>query len=317
MVTKAELRHIKWKANKTEYDPGDASHTVVAHFNPETLKVTFENKSAGGEQPGGSSRQRTGNTKTKLAVELLFDTTNTGADVRKLTEKVSYFIQPDAEAGRGADSNRVPPAVLFAWGSFLFPGVVDSMDETLDYFSEEGVPLRATISLGITRQAIKFFFNDNVKAGGAGAPLSLEQVKFNDTVQAVAARNGNPDDWKKMAAANNIDDPLRLSAGALINVNASVGISAGAGLSASAGFSAGASAGFSASAGVSASAGASLSGGALAQASTSAGVSARSAASAQASAQASASAGGALSAGGSASASASLTGGASARVGSR
>ena len=35
----------------------------------------------------------------------------------------------------------------FEWGSFIFQGVVDSMDETLDYFSEEGVPLRATVSL--------------------------------------------------------------------------------------------------------------------------------------------------------------------------
>jgi hypothetical protein len=310
MVKKAELRHIKWKGNHETYEPGDEENTVTAHFNPETLKVTFENKSAGGEQPGGSSKQRTGNMTTKLSIELLFDTTDTGSDVREFTKKVAFYIQPNKEAGKGSDSNRVPPGVLFAWGSFLFPGVVDSMDETLDYFSEEGMPLRATISLGITRQFIEVSFDENA-GGGAGAPLSLEQAQFKDTVQAVAARNGKPGDWKNIAAANNIDDPLRLSAGALINVNVGVGISAGAGLSASAGFSAGASAGFSASAGVS------LSGGALAQASTSAGVSARSAASAQASAQASVSAGGALSAGGSASAGASLTGGASARFGSR
>src|ERR1044071_8330890 len=173
MVKKAELRHIRWRGNQESYEPGDANNTVKAHFNPESLKVTFENKSAGGEQPGGSSRQRTGNLKTKLAVELLFDTTDKGTDVREWTQKGAFYIKPDAEAGRGSDSNRVPPGVLFAWGSFTFPGVVDSMDETLDYFSEEGVPLRATISLGISRQDIQVSFDQDARAGGAGAPLSL------------------------------------------------------------------------------------------------------------------------------------------------
>src|ERR1044071_10316801 len=155
MVKKAELQHIKWKGNQESYEPGDKKNTVKAHFNPESLKVTFENKSAGGEQPGGSSKQRTGNMTTKLAVELLFDTTDKGTDVREFTEKVAFYIKPDAEAGSGSDSNRVPPGVLFAWGSFTFPGVVDSMDETLDYFSEEGVPLRATISLSIDRKSTR------------------------------------------------------------------------------------------------------------------------------------------------------------------
>src|SRR3712207_2329735 len=120
MVKKAELRHIVWQGNQERYDPGEASRTVKAHFNPESLKITFQNQSAGGAQPGGSSRQRTGNSTTKLAVELLFDTTDKGTDVRQLTDCVAFYIRPDAEAGSGADSDRVPPGVLFAWGSFTF-----------------------------------------------------------------------------------------------------------------------------------------------------------------------------------------------------
>jgi hypothetical protein len=264
-VTKAELRHITWRGNQEDYQAGDSSKTVKAHFNPQSLRVTYQNQSAGGEQPGGSSRQRTGHATTKLAVELLFDTTANGTDVRELSDCVAFFIRPDEEAGSGSNSNRVPPAVLFAWGSFLFPGVMDSMDETLDYFSENGVPLRATISLSITRQSLKVTRGSGT-AGGGGTPL--EQPDFRDTVQAVAARNGKPEDWKHIAAANNIDDPLRLKPGSLINVNAGVSVGASAGVQVSGGASLGVSGG------------AGVSGSALAKASAGAGVSARAAASA-------------------------------------
>ena len=292
-VTKAELRHIEWKGNQEDYQAGDSSKTVKAHFNPQSLKVTYQNQSAGGGQPGGSSRQRTGNATTKLAVELLFDTTDKGTDVRELSDCVAFFIRPDEEAGSGSDSNRVPPAVLFAWGSFLFPGVMDSMDETLDYFSENGVPLRATISLSITRQSLKV--EKSKKKRKAGGSEQLKNPQFKDTVQAVAARNGNPDDWKKIAAANNIDDPLRLKPGSLINVSKGAGV--GGGLSAGAGLSAGVSISGGAGASLSVSGGAGVSASALAKASAGAGVSARAAASASVGAQAKASAGGSLSGG--------------------
>jgi hypothetical protein len=264
---------------------GHPKHTVPIQFNPQTLKVSFQNKTAGGEQPGGASKQAVGNFSTKLSVELLFDTSAEGTDVRKYTKDISFFIRPDPDSGSAANSERVPPGVQFEWGSFIFRGVMDSIDETLDYFSEEGVPLRATISLSITRQEFELK-QRNGAAGGGGQPL--EPAELRDSIQALAGRDGKSGDWKLIAAANNIDDPLRLSAGALINVNAGAGISAGASASAGANITGGASAG------VNVSGGASVSASALAKASAGAGVSARAAASASASAKASAGAGGSL-----------------------
>ncbi|HEX8281807.1 MAG TPA: hypothetical protein VF588_00395 [Pyrinomonadaceae bacterium] len=269
---RAKLKHIKWDANQKSAKDGDPSKTVDVQFNPQTLKVSFSNKNAGGDQPGGSSKQFVGSGTTKLSVELLFDTTADGTDVRKHTEAVAFYIKADAGSGSGSGSNRVPPGVQFEWGSFIFRGTIESMDETLEYFSEEGVPLRANISLSISRQEIEFLPGEQGEGGGGGVPL--ETAQFRDSIQGLAGRNGKSGDWKGIAAANNIDDPLRLSAGALINVNAGVGLSAGAGLSV------GGSVRVGGSVGVSISGGAGVSGSALAKASASAGVSARAAATA-------------------------------------
>ncbi|MET0624760.1 MAG: hypothetical protein ABW250_17565, partial [Pyrinomonadaceae bacterium] len=268
---RAKLKHIKWDANQKSAKDGDASKTVDVQFNPQSLKVTFSNKNSGGDQPGGSSKQFVGSGTTKLAVELLFDTTADGTDVRVYTEKVAFYIKADTDSGSGSASNRVPPGVQFEWGSFIFRGTVDSMDETLEYFSEEGVPLRANISLSISRQEIEFLPGEQGEGGGGGVPL--ETAQFRDSIQGLAGRNGKSGDWKGIAAANNIDDPLRLSAGALINVNAGVGISGGAGLSVGGGIGVSASVGVSVSggAGVSVSGGAGVSGSALAKASAGAG----------------------------------------------
>jgi hypothetical protein len=248
MLAKAKLVEVKWAPKskgppEAEAVPGGKEVTV--QFNPQTLKLNFANEdNSGGQSP---PKQSTGSGTSKMSVELLFDTSADGSDVRKNTEKVAYFIM----APRGSDDKPVQPGLSFEWGSFIFRGVVKSMDETLDYFSEEGVPLRATISLSVARPNIEFIEAAGGQGAGnnaTGATAPLEAARPNDNLQSLAARNGNSGDWKAIASANNIDDPLRLQAGALIDVNAKVSLKVGVGLSANAGASAGAagSAGLSA-----------------------------------------------------------------------
>lgn len=225
MPAKARLVPIKWKDKQQAAELLPGAEPLEVQFNPQSLKLSYANENKGGDQPGGSSKQFVGSGSSKMSVELLFDTTAAGADVRILSQKVAFFIQalPDP-----TDKNkRVPPGVSFEWGSFIFRGVVDSMEETLDYFSEEGVPLRATISLSITRQEIEFLFGTPGQSLGrlpgpsAGLPgtAPLQAPRPGDSVQSMAGRNGRSGDWKAIAEANGIDDPLRLNPGALINVN--------------------------------------------------------------------------------------------------
>ena len=262
-LAKAQLVEIKWDAKQQQAEKVDGGKTVTAQFNPATLKLTFANENKGGDQPGGSSKQFVGSGSSKMSVELLFDTTADGSDVRKKTEQVAYFIQAKPQQD-DPKKKRVPPGLSFEWGSFIFRGIVDSMEETIDYFSEEGVPLRATITFAMSRQEIEFLFGKPGQASGAGgsapgaAPTAgtqpLQAARPGDSMQSMTGRLGLSADWKGIASANNIDDPLRLSAGALINVNASVKVEAGVSLSASLAAGGGA-VGANASAGGSASAG--------------------------------------------------------------
>ena len=43
----------------------------------------------------------------------------------------------------------------FAWGDFRFDGHVEALEETLDYFSPEGRPLRARLSLSLRGETLR------------------------------------------------------------------------------------------------------------------------------------------------------------------
>jgi hypothetical protein len=134
-------------------------------------------------------------------MELLFDTTRTGDDVRNKTQLLVALTL--------SEPSKPVKTVLFAWGSFLFVGQIRSLSENIDFFSEEGTPLRATMTLGM--KEIKPM-PPGGSGGGAGAGFG--------------------------ASAS-----FGASAGASFGASASAGASFGASASAGASFGAGASAG--------------------------------------------------------------------------
>jgi hypothetical protein len=208
--------------------PAEGKKVVEVDFNPESLKINLSNQSSGGDQQAGGSTQFLGPGSSSLSMELVFDTSASGTDVRLRTEALAYFIVGDAQ--REGESRMAPPKVSFRWGRFLFEGIIESMDETLEYFSEQGVPLRATVSISLKRDALVFYNEEhlgqriNEPNQGMGGITPLSQAQSGDSVQSMAGRSGYSANWKSIAAANDIDDPLRLEAGAMINLNANVKI---------------------------------------------------------------------------------------------
>lgn len=241
-ITKAEL----WELTSTGTRK-DGSRVVV-QFNPESLKVSFANQLSPPDNAAGNSDkskdqresaalQFVGKGTTKLAVQLWFDAAAplpagalTGGatstdDVRQLTKQVAYFITPQDSTFKGKPV-KIPPAVSFCWGTFKFDGIVESMEESLEYFSPDGRPLRASVSLSLTQQSIQFAFNEDAQtsppagqAGPAPGTQPLTQAASGDSVQSLAASVGRPDDWQAIAAANGIENPRLLTPGLVINLN--------------------------------------------------------------------------------------------------
>ena len=226
---------------------------VTVHFNPASLQYTVAN-TLKEEGKGSDKKQYVTGTSAKLTMDLVFDTTDTGQDVRETTEKLAKMLDAHGPSGK-----QVPPLVEFGWGVYRFSGIVEQYKETIDFFAAGGIPLRAGVNL--TLSALKLVFERGDSQASVDKDLPLDAV----TVPTASGPGGGP-----AGVANALGDPraaraiasangsasLRFSGGA----NLAVGVGAGVSLGAAAAFSAGASAGFGI--GVSGGVGLGISGGA-------------------------------------------------------
>ena len=152
-VAKAQLRELdaslEREINKARW--------VTVQINPHELRTSFSHELG---------------PMTRLDLRLTFDVDPPAPrgrrapdDVRRLTERVAYFATPRAVRGGTA----VRPAVRLAWGTFQFDGHVEALEETLDAFSPDGRPLRATLALSLARaQIAPYAFAAPAGAGGRG-----------------------------------------------------------------------------------------------------------------------------------------------------
>jgi len=230
---------------------GPIPNVVIFQFNPESLKVSFANQmqppsqTASDNNGGTSAIQFVGRGSTKLAVMLWFDVNaelpdmlvdadDQRTDVRKLTEKVVDLIR--VQPVTVASDQPIPPAVRFLWGTFRFDGLIESMEQSLEYFSPQGVPLRASISLNMTQQSIDYGFEPpkpggSTPTGAAGLPSGapagtspLTRAPAGATLQSLAAAVGKGGNWQAIAEANGVENPRLLAPGQLVDLNVSVSV---------------------------------------------------------------------------------------------
>jgi hypothetical protein len=263
--------------------PGGTPLTV--HFNPASLVYSVENSVA--QQAGNPKKaQYVAQFSGKLTMDLQFDTTDTGSDVRTVTNQVALFMQASGNASAAAQNSappsangnssgpppKAPPVLMFQWGTYQFQGIMDSFKETIDFFSADGIALRALVSIGLSRQ--DNVFDEGANLSGPTNSGSLVPSSSSDSAQSMATRGGDPSAARQLGADNGLES-LRFTGGASMQVGGGVqlnppaafvtassasagagiglGISVRGGAGVSAGISIGGSAGISttASAGVS------------------------------------------------------------------
>jgi hypothetical protein len=285
-------------------------------FNPASLKLTITNTMQDDEPNGNKGdkqakskgtppRQNVRKSATKLETELVFDTTEPNApeakptngtatkpnatdssrDVRVRTNKLKLMARPKTL------EHPAIPRVTFEWGLFKFVGFIESITETLDFWSGEGVPLRSTVQLVMQSLELDVISADkpkdkpkattHVPPGARGTTDAATQAGDPRAGPALAAANGlesmRMPTGGELAVTGGVElkEEAAFSAGAAAGIGLSAGAGAAAGigggfgadLSGGAGFAAGASAGFGASASASFGASASASFGATASAS--------------------------------------------------
>lgn len=252
-IEKARLFDVAGPADKP---PRQSGSGIPVQFNPSSLKVTLANSLKENERSGNSrATQYVDKSSSSLSVELIFDTTmdwegqagrqNSSSgkhkDVRQLTKEIAqaYMFQPKV-----GDKNIAPKRCMFVWGTFAFVGVMESFDETLDFFAPEGTPLRSTVSIKMTESRFQFETRD-AKAARRNTP------RLGSGSEPVSK------DWRDNAMYNGQESPRMPSDSAMSIPSVSMGNSMGGGLSGGIGMSAS----VGGSGGVSFSAVASVSGG--------------------------------------------------------
>jgi len=207
--------------------------SLEVDFNPASLKLTVTNTMQD-EQPNAqqtAGRRRNNNpppkqnvrkSATKLETELVFDSTDNGHDVRLKTRTLKTMARPKSA------NNPAIPQVTFEWGSFRFVGFIESIIETLDFWSGDGVPLRSTVQL--VMQSLEL----DVLAP-VGDQQTLTQAG-NDGLgtTGVAGRAGDARAGRAIAAANGLES-MRMTAGGALAVSGGVQLTAAAGFNAGAG----------------------------------------------------------------------------------
>jgi hypothetical protein len=187
-------------------------------FNPEAVRVTKtlkpkEQRQAGQDAP---NLQFNGGDSLKLEFgEVLFDTFEDRKSVYA-THVVSLeqLIHVNEELHR-------PARVLFVWGQGfgseggkINTGVwyVTALDVNYILFLPNGVPVRAKCKLTLTEVPEE----SNKASSNKNSPdtAHMHLVSRGDTLQAIAfSEYDDPSEWRRIAEANGIDDPLALNPG--------------------------------------------------------------------------------------------------------
>jgi hypothetical protein len=253
-------------APRDTFVPGE----LECQFNPSTLRLTYNNQFGDGK-PFSHARE----TVAKLDVELVFDNSGIGYTVMDELSQLTAMTRSDAVAPANPSSGTPPPpsgrvpVIEFRWAGKLFEGVVESMTQTIEYWTREGIPLRATVQLSLKETGSPEYdkYLHTTRPEPPTPSVTPTPASGDKPATDVATKGGNPAAGRSVAAFNGLESmrggiggAVGASAGASVGASAGVGgsasASAGASLGVSASVNLGAAAGFAASGGVSAGAGA-------------------------------------------------------------
>lgn len=205
MATRGNLQ----KASIVSFDQnGQKKDELKVLFNPEKYSIEKSNQFATQPIPGLDSPviQFVRGDSEILSVDLFFDTYtyNNSEDVRNYTDKISKFLQVDPDM-------HAPPLCSFQWGNVIFTGVIEKIGKQFTMFERTGKPVRATVSISIRK-----YPSIEEQNKPTHSPDKTKRILVNqgDSLWQIAAREyGDPNKWRVIADANDIDKPWIIKAG--------------------------------------------------------------------------------------------------------
>ena len=186
----------------------DNEMPIAVLFNPGQYGLDKSNRFAEVDVPGRGAPTLqfvSGNGRT-LSLELFFDTYEQHSDVRRRTDAIYGLLSIRT-------ATHVPPVCTFRWGGFSFRGVVEQVNGRFTLFLADGTPVRATLTLTM-RELVDAALEARRTPLESSDRTKAHTVIRGETLHSIATLEyGDPAQWRVIATANGIDDPLALAPG--------------------------------------------------------------------------------------------------------
>jgi nucleoid-associated protein YgaU len=202
--------------------PGAQLDVIEFQFNPKELTLAKNAKWQRQAQPNAAKAgvpEFKGAEPAKLALEVFLDSTrDMGDSTIKTVERLFNLTVPTKDSrtnGKGS-----PPWVIFKWGTTTgFPSYVASVTAKYTLFTPGGMPVRALCTVNL--EEVSGEPGGQNPTSGALAARDSRTLTAGDSLQSLAYQAyGNPELWRHIAEANDIDDPMRLKPGTTVLVPA-------------------------------------------------------------------------------------------------
>jgi nucleoid-associated protein YgaU len=197
-------------------DPGKK---VVCQFNPNDFSIsksvkwvyqTADGKNVGNPEFGGGEAQ-------DLTVNLIFDSTDTGSDVRQKYAELLKMAQIDETHTNTVTRKGEPPQCKFQWGSFLsFTGVIKTISQNFTLFKADGTPLRVKMQVIFSETPVP---RPGQNPTTRTEPRKIWVVREGETLPWIAYQEyGEAGHWRHIAETNGLDNPMELRPGQVLKL---------------------------------------------------------------------------------------------------
>ena len=192
---------------------------VPFQFNPKEVTITksanWKRDTTKGSEMAGPP-EFTGPDPSKMTLEMFFDATSTrdSSVVAAVENLLSCCVATEKSAGQKKPS---PPLVVLHWGAISsFPAFVTSISAKFTLFNTDGTPIRALCSVSLEEMPGRKFREQNPTSGSKEVTRVHRTIAGDSLASVAFAEYGDATAWRRLAAFNEIDDPLRVRTGTVL-----------------------------------------------------------------------------------------------------
>jgi nucleoid-associated protein YgaU len=197
----------------------NTSEQVACMFNPFEYTITKRNEYDPGKTKGKNIPKisfKQGGAQM-LRLRLFFDTYAEQSDVREITAPLWTMMMIDADSVNQRTGKGEPPHVLFRWGRFELEAVITDISQKMSLFLKDGTPVRTEVQISLQQVEDETQHAGQNPTSGGGVAPKTRTLYSGERLDLIAWEEyEDSTQWRRIADANDLLDPLHLRAGQII-----------------------------------------------------------------------------------------------------